>query len=564
MRKTLLLLPLVALVLAGGYLALFQRDMVAGWFRREKPQQPQKEENTLLADAPVVSVRLKSLDGLRSDAVFLLSQVFPPDQAKQQVDQSIQGALPGGIPPWLDTTRPFGLSLAGIPTTAADAVKPLLLSIPVREEKDVLAWLENLGRTPSKGADGTYTLEIPKGPTLMLRFANGYAWLSGSRQLLRGKWITPKAGEQQSALAIGLHPNRLTKSNREALYKLWGGLVDAALYGPSAQGDAEPDAEYQTRVGNKKRAREMLALVVEGFDEITFNLGVERKQGLMALDLGFTPRAGTALDRLFQPLPSLRSKFSHLAEDGLVRVYACGPYLRDWDKVFGQTLPQLRDRVLREVTDVKEQALVRKLFQILKPNLAATGMLDFGLAFRRPVPGQPYVVVGGVRFKGAPKLERLLRDELKDAPADIRGQIKWNHAQHGPDKIHLIPIQDKELAAVLGKPDLYFAFQEEAVVFALGKEGLTAIKKALDDLARPPAPVHLHLEADVVQLVALALKTTGQQAALADLLKLFPNPDRQRLPVIVSASWGRPTRLRYAFPVEMLRLIRLAPGFPRH
>jgi hypothetical protein len=75
-------------------------------------------------------------------------------------------------------------------------------------------------------------------------------------------------------------------------------------------------------------------------------------------------------------LPLMRSKFSHLAEDALVRLYACSPLIEDWERRFGVTLAQLEDRVLRQFSDVKEQALIRKSFRTLQPNVVDTFVLE--------------------------------------------------------------------------------------------------------------------------------------------------------------------------------------------
>src|SRR5690349_5072372 len=132
--------------------------------------------------APAVVVRLKSFDGLMTDAKYLAGLAGQEEQAKQAEGMIRAMAGPKGLASTgIDTTRPFGLY--GVVTPAGvDSYAALL--IPVADEKAFIETVKDLlgrfgAKVSDKGNDNVYTVNIPGAPVdAYFTIADRYAYVT--------------------------------------------------------------------------------------------------------------------------------------------------------------------------------------------------------------------------------------------------------------------------------------------------------------------------------------------------------------------------------------------------
>src|SRR5207302_11465057 len=121
-------------------------------------------------------------------------------------------------------------------------------------------------------------------------------------------------------------------------------------------------------------------------------------------------------------------------------------------------------------------------FQALGPTLKS-GELDAGFDVRGPeAGGKVYTMVSAVRLKGGSDVEKALRAVVKALPEGAEGflGLKFDAEKAGAVAVHRInpPNRDEGAKRLFGEEPFYFAFREDALFVAAGKDGLSASKAA--------------------------------------------------------------------------------------
>jgi hypothetical protein len=223
--------------------------------------------------------------------------------------------------------------------------------------------------------------------------------------------------------------------------------------------------------------------------EITLTVDLDRKQNRWALDLALIPRANTKLARLVKGLDTGRSRFAGLGGSTLA-LSARFP--------LPGFLAGKPAEWFEEVADPKKRPLIRRLAKALGPTLTAE-VVDIGFSMGGGKGGE---VLLGLKVKNGRKLEGLLRDFVKDWPADERKMwgIRWNRSRHAGTRIHGMKFPT-DVAGLHIPLDVFLAIQGDVVLVGAGPElspaasprqsqepaPLTALKGAIDGLGKPSA-----------------------------------------------------------------------------
>jgi hypothetical protein len=93
------------------------------------------------------------------------------------------------------------------------------------------------------------------------------------------------------------------------------------------------------------------------------------------------------------------------------------------------------------------------------------------------------VLLAGLKVRNGNKLDSLLRDAYKDLPTATKAgyAIRWGQERYAGARVHRV--------TRVGGQDLdgYLALRDDVVFLGLGKQGLAAVKDALDGFGKTAA-----------------------------------------------------------------------------
>ena len=133
------------------------------------------------------------------------------------------------------------------------------------------------------------------------------------------------------------------------------------------------------------------------------------------------------------------------------------------------------------------EAAVKALLPTVK-----AGELDAGVDPRGPGAKNLYTMLVGVRVKEGGEIEKLVRNTLKSLPKKDQEKVKFDVAKVGDVGIHQF-LSDSAMTEENSKhmfgenPDVYFAFRDNAVLIAIGADGLAALKEVIAAKPKPGA-----------------------------------------------------------------------------
>jgi hypothetical protein len=297
----------------------------------------------------------------------------------------------------------------------------------------------------------------------------------------------------------------------------------------------------------KEIGKQLTTVIREG-KEVGLRLDLDKSGEQLVIELSLDGKPGSGLADRIADYGKGQSLLSGAlggdsAVNGLI-YYSLPEGLRQtWDEAVDAGIREVLDKE----SDPAKKAQEEKLLNALVPTLKA-GVIDGGLSVRGPNANKLYTVVGGVRLKAGLALENVLREAVPLLPPGDQAKIKLNVETAGNIKIHQLAVtdMDKKGRRLFGEaPTAYVALRDDAAFFALGEEGLTAIKEALT--AQPKAGPQVQMEVSLNRL-APALARDNPKAATA-AQAAFGSGGKDRVQVQVVGGSALKVRLVVQTPV---------------
>jgi hypothetical protein len=503
-------------------------------------------------DKPTVVIRVNSLDSLTADARFVVTAA-----GREELADQIEGLLkaktgPNGLE-GIDTKRPLGL-YGQLGPMGVDSKAVLLL--PIADEKSFLDMLTRLDFGPEKAEGGAYKVSLPKVPQpVYFRFANKYLYAALSPEsVAKDKLLDPAVvlpADRIGALSATLNLDQVPAKLKELA------LTSAELRLANEKEKKQPGETERQRALRvailDEVAAQYKALLDEG-GELDARLDVDRKAGELALAVSLSAKPGSKLAGSLADLGSSPSVGASLpAAKTAVRAVVNLTLPEPVRKALRPALDDGFQKAVAKEADADRRKALERLFQSLGPTIQA-GALDAGFDVRGP-DGKVYTMVSALRLKDGANVEKALRAVVKTLPEGAENflGLKFDAEKAGSVGIHQLnpPNRDEGAKRLFGEAPFYFAFRDDALLIAAGKDGLAAIKEAA--AAAPKAGTAFRAE---VALAALAPLLAQQHKAAPEAAKqAFTEAGSDR--VVVTLAGGKALRLRATMKAPVVRFFGL-------
>lgn len=466
-------------------------------------------------EAPAVVVRLKSLDGIISDAKYL-AKLAGQEETLKQAEEMIKTFTTeeglGGI----DTKRPFALYGNFLEDVQNS---PVVALVPIANEKAFVAFLGNFMIEAKKGDDGVYAIEnVPNLPVaLFFRFANKYAYLAMDRahiakdKLLAPEKVLPAAGDDAIA-SVNLNIAKVP----DLIKQLGLGQLEAKLDElKNEKLPNETEAIKNLKVGGVEFFIKRLKMLLSEGEQLSLRLALSQKKDDISLDLSVAPKSGSEMARVVKGVSAMKSVYAGIADAHNAVNFSVRVSLPDEIKKLLD--PAVDDLLKLAIANEKAEGknFLKSFLEKLAPTVKS-GEYDVGVGLRGPNKDQQYTVVAAVGLTKGKELETFVKTIVSILPENERKKIEIDAASAGDLKVHKIVVGDQlppEQKKVFGTDSLYIAFRDDAMFVTFGADGLKIMKEIVTAEAKPAAAVSI-------------------QAALSRIAPLMDAKDRPSVKIV--------------------------------
>ena len=463
--------------------------------------------------APAIVLRLKSLEGILADARYLAKLADQEEQFKQgeELMKTFTNGL-GGI----DQTRPFAL-YGDISPGLQDS--PVVLLVPIADEKAFVAFLESVNVKAEKGKDDVYTIDtipgVPIPVTVYFRFVHKYAYITvmekgniADKKLLKPEAILPAAGDT-SLVSLSLRFDGFP----DILKQIALGQIENQMSAAKEQKPAnETPAMKKLREGMIDLVTEKIKSLLTDGEEMTIKLGVDQKKDDLNAEFSFKAKKGSQLAKDMESIGRTSSLFSALSSDNTaLRVVAALALPVELRNLMGPAIDDAIKDALAKETDPAKLKAMKMVFDAILPTVKA-GDLDAGLSLVGPDKDGHFTVIGGAKVVKGKGIEDVVRELSKLMPEKDQKNLVLDATTIGDVKVHKILMPEGDPKKVLGESSAYFAFRDDLVLIAAGPDALKSLKEAL---AAEPKKSSTLLKLDMALGRAAALNPSDPKSAKA-------------------------------------------------
>jgi hypothetical protein len=509
---------------------------------------------------PTIVVRVRSLMSALEGAK-LFSDLIGQGEKFKEFDDLIKSKIGLKGLEAIDLRQPLGLYVRlakELPDSAIVAV------VPVANEKAFLEMLGQINFTPEKGQNDYYTIKQPEGfpSDVYLRFADKYAYFSiFSADHIDAKRLIPPAklfpGVQKSMLNATIRIDQIPEEFRNQLLQ---GIEQGLTKDPDKK-DGKDNA-FEKALGSvlgkeiQRLARDILA---DG-TECVIDLDIDQKKNELRAEIALSGKENSNLTRLIAQLGPGKSLFPNLLHKNAALNALINVKLPEkLHEALNGVIDEAVKKILTDTQDEKQKDLAKKLLDALTPSFK-TGEFDVGLSLRGPSPNKLYTLVAGIKMKDVDKLTEALRELIKSLPPAEQALI-----EQLPEMVEGAPIFrfdlhkgkdfDERTKATFGANPLYVAFRKDAVIAALGEDGLNALKQAV--AAEPATSAPVRFEMSVSRFALLMAKTDQEREAAQKLVDAKDDPR-----IVLTVEGGQQLRVLFRMDLSALRILGSASGKP--
>jgi hypothetical protein len=503
-------------------------------------------------EKPALVVAFKSLDGLISDSKYIAELAGKEEEAKQAEGmlKNLLGDKKGLE--GLDPKKPIGL-YARVNADDPKASEVVLL-LPVADEDALLNLLKKQDKikVEDKAEDGTYQVNVENVPfAFFIRFANNYAYVTGvtNAALAKDRLLAPGKvlpGKTTSLASVVVRLDEIPQKYRD----LGISAAEQQIAKLKKEGPDDSPAHKAAHTAFLDEAGEVVKSVLEDGAELSISVDVDREAGELSTTVRFSGKADSTLAESLTELGARKSiGASLIGADSAANL------------IFNVALPEKLHKALSDVVDdaVKkgladaaakgQREAAEAVVKALLPTLKA-GELDVGFDLRGPGAKDLYTLVMGVKVEEGEEIEKLVRNALKSLPEKDQERVKFDVAKADDIGIHqFIPdagMTEENSKRMFGEnPKVYFAFRDDALLTALGADGLEALKEVL--AAKPKAGAVVQMEASLNRFAALMTK--DHPAAPDAAKKAFKDGKKDKVRFVVEGGKALTVKISMDAPV---------------
>jgi len=521
---------------------------------------PARAEDSSKAVEPTMVIRLKSLDGIISDAKYLAGLAGQADKAAE-ADAAIQ-ALAGAkglAGTGLDTSRPIAI-YAIVGGGGLDSKGVVML--PVANETAFMEMLSDIvgrfGVTGKKDDDGVYVFAIPGAPVqVCIRFANKYAYVAAGldRSAVEPANLLPPTSKSLTAAPgelVGLTFNidRIPDMLKQiALQQLQVQL--AAAKDKKAPNETSAQAAFKAQVLEFAFQRIKMFLTQAGAAEV--KVVIDRAAGDISLQGSLTAKPGTELSREITDTTNRPTAFGGINADALRTILNLAV-----PEVLRQSLSAVVDegieQAIQKEKDPTKKEIARKVLTAIGPTLKA-GVLDATGGITGPNAAGHFTAFAAVQVKDGKGIEKALKDLCDQIPAKERDAVKLDAETIGGISVHKImprPHLDEHLRMLFGdEAAVLVAFRADAAFIVFGDPGATATMKSLIESKPGKAGAMIDVRGSIARLAGMD-KDNGPKAQKA-AEEVFGRNPRGKDIVSFRVEGGRAITVKFSLKADILK-----------
>jgi hypothetical protein len=506
---------------------------------------PVAAPSAVLAETkPVVVVSLAGYDALIGDLNFMGELSGTP-----QLAQSLEGILAlvtraQGLV-GLDKTKPIGASVS----ISEDGQPVPLVFVPVTDSEKLLDALQGLVPEVEDLGDDILRLKPINSPSVFMKEAEGWAFLSNSQDNLDDVPANPGRILGDLAKKYDLAVEINVGNVPQPYIDMAVGQMKQGAQGGLKQLPDEDDETYRVRKEFVERYLGQVSDVLEELDRITFGFAIDSKTRNSYLDVSVTVEPGGKMAGQFAAAAKSgkTTKFAGLADkDAVANLHFTSPVMEEDKEVLLEVLEMGRKEAAKQIDEdesidgASTKQAVREMatdfFDVVEATVKG-GTLNGGAVMLGDGPFE--LVLGGL-VVDARKLEKAVKRAV-----DMFGQapefppVKLNAAEHDGVTFHTltVPAPDDEFSKILGDEiTVALGFGDDRIVIAAGENPVKAASGVLDKskggagAKLPPVQLQLKL-APLVKLGAEADSDETNKAMAELIAKLLEESEKDHINV---------------------------------
>jgi len=443
------------------------------------------------ADPPASTMRsiavvsLTSYDKIMKDVDFI-GQLSGNPGATQQVEKMIQLFTQSQGLTGLDKSKPSGL-VAYTDGFQVDAYAFL----PVTDLKQMLDVLAAMNVASQELGDGTYSLQMNGMPQeLYVKAQGGWAFVARTAEVLAN---VPEDPQQQLAdldkkydVAVRLNVQNIPEMYRQmAIDGLNNGIADSLQANPN-----ESPEEFQARQQMVQVTSRSLEQMFKEAESLTIGWSLDTDKRNTHVDFQLAAVPGSKLAKQFAESAAVQTEFGgFVLPDSVITFTKSGKISEDEMAQMSALLDTFGQAITKRIADESPNDEVRDALQsALADTLeafkatTAEGTRDAGAVFLTG--DDTMTFAGGSHLVDSAKIEQALKnlEKLVEKEESFPG-VNWNADSHEGIRFHTLqmPAPNKSMKDMFGENvDVVVGIGDDRIYFALGSEGLSTLKKAID------------------------------------------------------------------------------------
>ena len=469
---------------------------------------------------PTVEVRLRSVNDLVNKFEYVAGLAGKEEVAGQVREFLKMLSADGKGIEGIDPKKPIG----AYATLDKDVTtSPIVILVPIADEKTFLNALGKYGLNSEKGDDGTHkvAVPIPGVESVHLRFANDYLYISQKASDLNAKTLlTPKAyfaTDDGAAASLIVHLDRIPADLKTFLV----GQFELGIAEELKKNGDKPAAEQKIA----KLLVDSLLSGVKGLaddgKQLSVKVFVDEKTDDLSAEVTLTAKSGSATAKNFAGLAGKTSLPAGIvATTGAAARANVKVAITDGTKKeFAAAVDALLEEAVKNAPDDQGKEVLKQIVAAISPTLKS-GELDAAASLVGPSAKGHYHLLAALAVKDGKGIEKFAKQFDADYGALLGDFVafKFDVDTIGDFKLHQIEVKaaDDRMEQLTGGKTVWLATSDKDLAVSVEPDGklIRAGLKA-KAVAVPVASGDV-AAAKLIQLIDPSLKADELKALLKD------------------------------------------------